>query len=118
MESDKNSAELIETIKNEIRDISASCLSDLTMISTGTDALTDIITHEILVYPDTKPIKQKTRGIPQININHFGLRPMQVNTVLEAFYRSKVISIGILLHFLANIYHELNVTIRFLNGNF
>lgn len=45
-----------------IKDISATNMFD---IMSGKSVATDAITHVILIKPDTEPIKQKNRGIPQ-----------------------------------------------------
>lgn len=62
-EDDEFISQLTDAIHHEIRDVTAKNFGDL-MKESGTNS-SDIIMHEILIVPNTIPIKQKTRGIPQ-----------------------------------------------------
>lgn len=56
-------SDLLTIIHEEIKDISANNMSDL-MRPTSTDPDYVAYTHEIVIKPDTEPIKQKVRKIP------------------------------------------------------
>jgi hypothetical protein len=60
---DKELNDLLDIIYDEIKDITATSLKDLTVKDCDVNE-DDIILHEIIIKPNIEPIKQKTRGIP------------------------------------------------------
>ena len=56
--------ELLKIIHEEIKDISATNMQDLMRLTNLDVSNDEAYTHEIIIKPDTEPIKQKVRKIP------------------------------------------------------